>query len=127
MYCTKVFGLILEAVGSQKRSLSGEVTQSDFSLTKITLTGVWRMKFRGGEPRGWKTGTVSQGAVMRESGAVMKVDSERQGYKSKRPTKVAGLKGDSKNAGGKAHHSADNEDIACGICCYPCPSNFLLL
>lgn len=67
VYCIKVFGLILQAVGSQKRSLSGEVTQSDFSLTKITLAGVWRMKSRGGEPRGRKTGTVSQGAVMRKS------------------------------------------------------------
>lgn len=37
--CTvlKCLDFILKAVGSQKRSLSREVTQSDFSLTKITL------------------------------------------------------------------------------------------
>lgn len=68
VYCIKVFGLILKAVGSQKKSLSGEVTQSDFSLTKITLAEVWRMKSRGGKPRGRKTGTVYQGAVMRKQG-----------------------------------------------------------
>lgn len=50
VYCIKVFGLLLKAVGSQSRSLSGEVTQSDVSLTKITLAGVWRMKSRGGSP-----------------------------------------------------------------------------
>lgn len=40
--CTvlKCLGFILKAVGSQKRSLSREVTQSDFSLTKITLAAV---------------------------------------------------------------------------------------
>lgn len=36
-----------------------EVTQSDFSWTKITLAVVWRMKSRG-ETRGRKTGSVSQ-------------------------------------------------------------------
>lgn len=86
--CIKVFALILKAVGSQKRSLSGEVTQSDFSLTKITLAGVWRMKSRGGEPRGRKTATVSQGAVVRKQGGEARggidaANSGRQAIQSK--------------------------------------------
>jgi hypothetical protein len=52
------------------------------------------MKSRGGEPRGRKTGKVSQGAVMRESGgqarsrALMKVDLERQAVVSQLPLKL---------------------------------------
>lgn len=58
----------------------------------------------------------------------MKADSERAGNIINTATKVAGLKGDSKDAGGKARHSADNEDVVvCVICPYPCQSNFLLL
>lgn len=47
--CTvlKCLGFILKAVGSQKRSLSREVTQSDISFTKITLAAVWKIKSRG--------------------------------------------------------------------------------
>lgn len=47
--CTvlKCLDFILKAVGSQKRSLTREVTQSDFSLTKITLAAVWRIKSKG--------------------------------------------------------------------------------
>lgn len=37
----KCLDFILKAVGSQKRSLSREVKQSDFSLTKITLATVF--------------------------------------------------------------------------------------
>lgn len=47
--CTalKCLDFILKAVGSQKRSLTREVTQSDFSLTKITLATLWRIKSKG--------------------------------------------------------------------------------
>lgn len=47
--CTvlKCLDFILKAVGSQKRSLTREVTQSDFSLTKITVATGWRIKSKG--------------------------------------------------------------------------------
>lgn len=47
--CTvlKCLDFILRAVGSQKRSLTREVTQSDFSLTKRTLATVWKIKPKG--------------------------------------------------------------------------------
>lgn len=86
------------------------------------------MKSRGGEPRGWKTGTVSQGAVMRESGgwAQESIDESRlrkAGSTVKTATTVI-VRGQEEKPGTVLIIKTLLFVVST---VNPCPSNFLLL